>query len=120
MKKDTLTLKDNTVIELESSSSLSALKVLSSTKEDMIKIWSALTKDNLSKITIKNSDGLTVATYDNLVLVSETSSITSDGTIETIFKLRQLTDIELRLDALEESQLDQDDAIVELAEIVAE
>ena len=52
--KDTLILKDSSVIELESGASLSALTVFSDTKENFVKTWDKLTEDNLSEVTFKN------------------------------------------------------------------
>lgn len=58
--------------------------------------------------------GLTVGTYTDLVLVSETSTVSPDGTVLTSYHLREKTDEEKRLDALEEGQTVQDGAISDL------
>lgn len=92
--KDKLILKDQTTIEIEAGATLSAITVLSSTKEEMIEKWDALTKENLSAVEVKNSEDLTIATYTDLILASETSVILEDGTISTSFNLREKTDIE--------------------------
>ena len=42
--KDKLILKDQKTIEIEAGAILSAITVLSSTKEEMIEKWDALTK----------------------------------------------------------------------------
>ena len=98
MNKDTLVLKDETVIELESGASLGSLKVLSADKAAMAATWDMLTKDNLSEVQVKNGDGLTVGNYQNLALVSETSTIKEDGTILTTFCLREKTELELSVE----------------------
>lgn len=119
MKKDTLVLKDGTEILLEAGASLGNLSVISDSKQDMLLIWNYFNPENLSEVQIKNGDGLTVGLYENLMLVSETSSVRSDGTVLTSYNLRQKTDEELRLDALEEGQEVQNGAISDLGEITS-
>ena len=117
--KDTLVLKDGSIIELESGASLSALVVLSSTTEDFVATWNKFTVENLSEVRVKSGSGVVVANYTNLVLVNETSTITDDG-ISTVFKLREKSEIEIRLDAIEAGQEIQNEAIDDLATVVAE
>ena len=117
--KDTMILKDGTKIEIESYSSLSELKVLSADKADFVKLWDKMSDDNLSDVEIKSSSGVVAAIYTNLTLVNETSTITDDGVL-TSFNIREKTDIENRLDALEAGQEVQNTAIDDLATTVAE
>lgn len=119
MNKDTLVLKNETVIELESGASLGALKVLSASRESMLATWQQLTRENLSEVQVKTGEGLTVGSYTDLVLVSETSVVNADGSVLTAYCLREKTEEERRLDALEEGQEIQDGAIEELAELAA-
>lgn len=98
--KDTLILKDGTAIELETGASIGALTVLSETKYEMLEKLNKLTSDNLSEVVVKNGDAVVVASYSNLVLVSETSVVNADGTIKTVFNLREKTDIELDVEVL--------------------
>ena len=117
--KDKLILKDKTEIEIESLSSLSDIKVVSKTKYDTVSIWDAMTQENLSEVQIQNADRLTIGRYENLILESETSTLLTDGTILTSFHLREKTEIEKRLDSLEEGQEVQDGAITDLGEAVS-
>lgn len=119
MNKDTLVLKNQNVIELESGASLSALKVLSASRESMLATWQQLTKENLSEVQVKTGEGLTVGNYADLILVSETSVVNEDGSVLTTYCLREKTAEERRLDALEEGQEIQDGAIEELAAMAA-
>jgi hypothetical protein len=121
--KDKLILKDQTTLEIESGATLSAITVLSSTKEEMIEKWDKLTKENLSSVEIKNSDDITIATYTDLILASETSVVLEDGTISTSFNLREKTDVEKlqeEVEKLKESQEIQDGAIEELGNVVSD
>lgn len=117
--KDTLILKDGTTIELEAGASLGAIQVLAIDRSAMLQIWDKLTDENLAEVQIKNGSGLTVGTYKDLVLVSETSVVSTDGTVATTYSLREKTDMEKRLDSLEAGQQIQDGAISDLGETVS-
>ena len=116
--KDTMILKNGTIIELEAGTSLGAVQVAAANRAAMVTTWEALTPDNLTAVQIKNGDGLVVGNYTNLVLVSETSMVAADGTVLTTYNLREKNDEEKRLDALEEGKAVQDGAINDLGEVV--
>ena len=116
--KDKIILSNNYEIEIESGASLSGIRVISDTKYDMLATWDMLTPENLSSVRVVNADGMTVGNYSDLVLVSETSA-EKDGKIETSFNLREKTDTEKRLDALENGQEVQDGAISDLGAAVS-
>lgn len=117
--KDTMILKDSTIIELEAGASLGALQVAAQDREAMAATWAKLTLENLASVQIKNGEGLVVGNYTNLVLESETSVVASDGTVLTTYHMREKSAEERRLDALEDGQEVRDGAITELAGIVA-
>ena len=120
MNKDKMILKDGTEKELEAGGSLGALQVLSADRAAMLATWELLTPDNLAAVQIKNGAGLTVGTYTDLVLVSETSVVASDGTILTTYSLRPKTDVERlteRVEVVEEGQQVQDGAINDVAKL---
>lgn len=117
MNKEKLILNNGFEILIESFSGLSEMKVVSQTKYDMISTWDMFTPENLKSVQTKNSDGITIANYKNLVLDSETSTIQQDGAILTIFHLREKTEVELlreRIEQLESVQEVQDGAINDL------
>lgn len=116
--KDTMILKNGTIIELEAGASLGALQVAAVDRAAMAATWETLTPDNLTTVQIKNGDGTVVGNYTDLVLVSETSVIVTDGAVLTTYSLREKTAEEKRLDALEEGQAVQDGAINDLGEAV--
>ena len=121
MNQDKLILKNGHEIELEAGASLGALQVLSADRAAMLATWELLTPDNLSQVQIKNGAGLTVGTYTDLVLVSETSVVASDGTILTTYSLRPKTDVERleeKVAAVEAGQQVQDGAINDVATLV--
>ena len=116
--KDTMILKNGTIIELEAGASLGALQVVATDRAAMVATWEVLTPDNLAAVQIKNGDGIVIGNYTNLVLVSETSMVAADGTVLTTYNLREKNDEEKRLDALEEGKAVQDGAINDLGEVV--
>lgn len=122
MDKDKLILNDQSGIDIESASSLSDIKVLSDTKDDMVSKWDMLTDENLKFVRIQNSDGVTVGTYKNLILDSETSIVQKDGTVLTSFHLREKTEVELlgeRVEQIESGREVQDGAIMDLGAAVS-
>lgn len=121
--KNKLVLSNQTPIEIESGSTLSAIKVNSMTKEDMLSTWNMLTEENLKHIEIQNEDGTITGAYNNILLDSETSIIQSDGTIMTNFHLREKTTVELlqeRVEQLENGQEVLDGAVIDLGAAVSE
>lgn len=118
MNKDKLILKNGAEIELEAGASLGALQVLSADRAEMLTTWELLTPGNIAQVQVKNGDGLTVGTYTDLVLVSETSVVASDGTVLTTYSLRPKTDVERleeKVAAVEAGQQVQDGAINDVA-----
>lgn len=114
MNKDKMILKDNTTIEIEAGASLSNVQVAAADRAGMVATWEKMTDDNLSSVQIQTGDGLTIGTYTDLVLVSETSIVSADGSVLTSYHLREKTDEEKRLDALEEGQAVLDGAVSDL------
>ena len=119
MSKDKLILKDGTTIELESGSSLDAIKVATENRGAMLEQWEMLTPENLKEVKIQNGDGLTIGIYQELALLSETSVVDSDGSVLTTYSLREKTDIERRLEALEAGQEIQNGAISDLGSVTS-
>ena len=110
-------LKDGTTIELEAGASLGAIQVSESDRSAMLRTWEKLTEENLAEIQIQNGSGLTVGTYRDLVLVSETSVVSTAGAVTTTYSLRGKTEVEKRLDNVEAGQAIQDGAIADLGEV---
>ena len=87
-----------------------------------------ITPANLAHVILYNDDGETLlAEYTDLVTIApptmqpeqdETGELT--GRVLVTIALREKTDIEVRLDALEESQTLQDGAIEDIADVVSE
>lgn len=123
MKKDKLVLTDGTEIELETSSGISALSCNVENKDAACGLWKQFTPENLKDVTIKNSDGLIIGKYPNMVLDHITGADNTDGTAQITFSLREKSVEELlteRVAALEEGQQTQDEAIGDLGQAVSD
>lgn len=121
--KEKLILKDGTLIEIESGSSIGNISVVSESKSAMVSVWDKLTDENLKEVQAMNSDGTVIGQYSNLILDSETSIIQSDGTVLTSFHLREKTEVELLREEVEElkaGQEVQDGAISDLGAAVSD
>lgn len=103
MGKEKLVLKDKTEIMLETGASLDSLGVIFDSRGKMLASWEKMTEDNLSEVQIKDGNGV-VGRYSNLVLVSETSIMDNEGKVHTIFRLREKTELERRVDKIEDMQ----------------
>ena len=125
---DHVILANQTSIAIEDGGSLGSLVSIVNSEEAAVLICNALVvPQNLSHVEfIADPDEAVYAEYDNLVILStptRESEIVDDeptGRVIIRFGFRESTDIELRILELEETQLIQDGAIEELAEIIAE
>ena len=120
MNKDKMILQDGTTIELEACAGLGALQVASADRATMADTWGKLTPENLADVKIQNGTGLTVGTYKDLMLISETSIVETDGSVSTTYALREKSIDEKRLDALEAGQAVQDGAIEDLGKATSD
>jgi hypothetical protein len=117
--KDKIVLKNGIEIEIEAGASINNIPIIFDSKTAMVETWDLLTDENLSSVSIKNNSDLIVANYNDLLLISESSVVLSDGKISTNFKLREKTELELRLERIEKTQEIQDGAISDLGEAVS-
>lgn len=115
--KDKLILKDGTTIELEAAASLTSLTTICPDWTAAAAVLPKLTKANLASVQVQNGEGLTVGNYSDLVLQPGAWEVKEDGIYITV-SIREKTDIEKRLDHVEEGQETQDGAIAEIAGIV--
>lgn len=123
MNNDKLVLKDSTEITLESSQGMNALHVNVADKTAACTLWGKFSKENLKHVTIKNSEGVTVGTYFDMVLDHVEGRDNADGTVQMTFSLRGKTTEEIlteRILALESGQQTQDEAIGDLGQVVSD
>lgn len=118
MDKDILVLKDGTTVTLEAGASLGSMGASFASKAKMVAAWDKMTEGNLSKVQVKNSAGLVVGSYTNLLLVDETSSVQPDGSVRTVFRIREKDAMEKRMDTVEEELTGTQMAVAETYELL--
>ncbi len=104
-------------IDVLDASTPSIIKIQCSSATEMDCVREALTKDALKDFQYLDGEGNVIGRYSHYVLM-HTTYIVRDGVYNVSFAVRQLSDTEVRLDALEEGQETQNGAIDELAGIV--
>ena len=110
-------LKNDTTITVLESTTSTVIKAEFPNVTELDAFRAELTNDNLSEFQYLTEDGTVMGRYENYVL-ENTSYTVKDDVYTATFAIRQLTDTEIRLNALEEGQETQDGAIEELAGIV--
>lgn len=117
----TMILNDETIMDLKDGTCLSYLIALVDNYAGLADLENALMKKgNLDKVRFTNEEGDVYKEYENMILDLPLFHCvdTADGKVEAAFSIREKTEIEKRLDELEESQSITDGAVVELAEII--
>lgn len=115
--KDKIILKDGTVIELEAAASLTGLTTVFADWAEAAQTMIKLTEENLASVQVQTGEGLTVGNYADLVL-QPGAWVFKDGRLNIVISLREKTEVEKRLDSVEEGQQTQDGAISDLGEAV--
>lgn len=118
---DYIKLNDNTQITIKDGASLDRIVHIAETEDEAVNVCAAITPANLSHVEFCDEEGTAYGIYDNLALNAvPTRQTNEDGTVTVTISLREKTTLELRVDALEESQANQDGAIEDLGEAVSE
>lgn len=108
-------------IALGGGAALGYMKAHYADKTAMVADWNKITPSNLKTVQVI-TDGAVTGAYTDLILESETSILNADGTVDTVWKIREKTENEkLReeIDALKEGQTVQDGAIEDLGAVTS-
>lgn len=112
-----IVLNDGTVLSIQNGATENSLTMPITGDNDLEKLISVMTEENLTKYKILNESGVECTTIFDKYVKTYTVN-TEENTVR--FELSDVDALLKRLENLEASQADQDDAITELAEIVAE
>lgn len=120
--KDYIKLADATTIKIEGGASLDRIIHIAETDAKAVEVCAAITPANLKHVEFWNPDREEPhSIYETLTMdTAPTRQTNTDGTVTVTISLREKTSIELRLDALEESQATQDGAIEDLGMVVSD
>lgn len=121
MSTTKLVLADSAEINLEGGAALGYMKAHYENKAAMVADWNKMTVENLKTVQILTDD-VVVGNYTDMILENETSALQEDGSVDTIWNIRQKTKIEKLKDEisdLKQGQEIQDGAIADLGEVVS-
>lgn len=116
---DKLKFLDGTMIDIEEGASLSEVTHIAQSEEDALFVCGKVTVGNVSHLEFLHN-GMVTGDYQNVIIVSPTTRENGEGeSVIVRMHFREKTDVELRLDALEESLEAQDGAIEDIGEVVS-
>lgn len=121
MSATKIVLADGTEINLQSGAALGYMKAHYVSKAAMVADWDKLTPENLKVVQVMTDDVI-VGNYIDMIMESETSTLQDDGSVDTIWNIREKTENEKlkdRIAALEAGQEIHDGAIADLGEVVS-
>lgn len=110
-------LKDGTELFIQNGATENSLTMPITDENNLEKLISVMTEENLAEYKILNESGVECTTIFDKRVKTYTVN-TEENTVR--FNLSNVDSLLKRIENLEASQADQDDAITELADIVAE
>ena len=117
---DKLRFMDGTTIEIEDGASLSNVTHIANNEADAIFVCEKVTPENVSTLQFLHDDAVT-GDYQGVMIAEPTTR--EDGEGETVIvrmHFREKTDLEKRVDALEEGQTVQDGAIEDIGAVLSD
>ena len=122
---DKLVLKNGYSINIEDGASLGNIVHIAANETDALEVCSQLTKANVETVEFWHDD-LVVSHYENITKTVEPSRVNTYDDEEQLvsvtvtISLREKTELEMRLDAIEASQSIQDGAIEDIGEAISD
>lgn len=117
---DKIILKNETEIEVTQMPSIGSVTVQLENVSALQSLKDSLTEENLSDVKTTNEAGHTVGSYEDLILQPDWTVRWIDSGIQATFGLREMTETERRLSAIEAGQQVQDGAIADLGSAVSD
>ena len=116
-----LKLYDGTTIPLEEGASLADMRHIAANETAALAVCDAITPENLRHVEFSMDGDEPHGIYENLIADhAPTRQNLDEGGVLVVISLREKTDIEKRLDALEESQQIQDGAIDDIGSALSD
>ena len=117
---DKIILKNKNEIEVVQMPSIGSVTVQLENVSALQSLKDSLTEDNLSEVKTTNEAGITVGSYEDLILNPDWTVRWTEYGIRATFGLREMTEMERRLSELEAGQQVQDGAISDLGSAVSD
>lgn len=117
---DKIKLVDGTTIDIEDGASLADITHIATNEANAMFVCGKVTPENVEHLEFLHDDAVT-GQYDGIVIAAPTTREDGEnGTIIVRMHFREKTDVELRLDALEQSQGVQDGAIEDIGMVLSD
>ena len=117
---DKLRFMDGTTIEIEDGASLAEVTHIATNEAGAMFVCGKITPENVATLQFLHGDAVT-GDYQGVMIAEPTTRESGDGeTVIVRMHFREKTDVELRLDALEQSQDVQDGAIEDIGMVLSD
>lgn len=111
---DKLKFVDGTIIDIEDGATLSEVTHIASNEANAMFVCGKVTAENVASLQFLHGEAVT-GDYQNVIIAAPTTRENGEeGAVIVRMHFREKTDVELRLDALEQSQDVQDGAIEDI------
>ena len=118
---DYIKLTDGTQFTIEDGASLERIIHISDTEADAVAVCAKFTPENLAHVEFYNEGAeQPYGIYDDLALNAPPTRHDENGAVVVTISLREKSDLEKRVDALEESQATQDGAIEDIGMVLSD
>ena len=117
---DKLRFMDGTTIDIEDGASLADITHIATNEANAMFVCGKITPENVSTLQFLHGDAVTGDYQGVMIAAPTTREDGENGTIIVRMHFREKTDIELRLDALEQSQDVQDGAIEDIGTVLSD
>lgn len=117
---DKLKFMDGTEIDIEDGASLGDITHIATNEANAMFVCGKVTAENVTSLQFLHGEAVT-GDYQNVVIAAPTTR--EDGEDETVIvrmHFREKTDLEIRVDALEEGQTVQDGAIEDIGMVLSD
>lgn len=117
---DKLKFMDGTLIDIEEGATLSEVTHIATNEANALFVCGKVTAENVATLQFLHDDAVT-GDYQNVIIAAPTTRENGEGeTVIVRMHFREKTDVELRLDALEEGQTVQDGAIEDIGAVLSD
>lgn len=117
---DKLKFTDGTIIDIEEGASLAEVTHIASNEANAMFVCGKVTAENVASLQFLHGEAIT-GDYQNVIIAAPTTREDGDeGAVIVRMHFREKTDVELRLDALEEGQTVQDGAIEDIGAVLSD
>lgn len=117
---DSIKLVDGTIIPIEDGASLESVTHIASNEANAMYACGKVTAENVEHLDFLHGESVT-GSYDHVIIAAPTTREDGEGEQVVVrMHFREKTDLEIRVDALEEGQTVQDGAIEDIGAVLSD